>query len=81
MPETVVVSVGGKNVQVPVGTSAAVAAIIAGEHCRTSVGGQPRAPLCGMGICFECRMKINGKAHVRSCQVICTDGMEIAVDD
>lgn len=81
MPETIVVCLGGKRIELPTGTSAAVAAIAYDLPCRTSVGGQQRAPLCGMGICFECRMKIDGKPHVKSCQVICTDGMKIDSDE
>jgi len=81
MPERVVVYLRGKQIEVPAGTSAAVVAITRDVHCRTSFDGQIRAPLCGMGICFECRMKINGKPHVKSCQVICTDGIEIESDD
>jgi sarcosine oxidase subunit alpha len=30
---------------------------------RQSVHGMPRTMLCGMGICFECRVTINGNAH------------------
>ena len=81
MPEMILVRVAGKQIEVPEGTSAVVAAIALGVSCRTSVGGQLRGPLCGMGICFECRMKINGKAHVRSCQVMCVNGMEIEADE
>ena len=37
--------------------SAAVA--IAGVTAfRRSVTGEPRGPLCGMGICFECRVTV-----------------------
>ena len=39
------------------------------EVCRTSVTGEPRGPLCGMGICFECRTTVDGREHVRSCQL------------
>lgn len=44
---------------------------------RTSVAGELRGPVCGMGICFECRVTINGAAHQRSCNVIAADGMEV----
>jgi hypothetical protein len=81
MPETITVRVGGKSLDVPVGASVAVAALIAGIPCRTSVTNQPRTPLCGMGICFECRMVINGQPHLRSCQVLCEPGMEIFPDE
>jgi len=47
---------------------------------RKSVAGEPRGPLCGMGICFECRVTVNGRAHVRSCQVPCEEAMEVRTD-
>ena len=54
-----------------------LAAALAGQAVRLSVGGEWRAPLCGMGVCFECRVTIEGQRHQRSCQVIVRDGMEI----
>ena len=42
-----------------------------------SVTGEPRGPLCGMGICFECRATIDGMPHQRSCQILCAAGMEV----
>jgi aerobic-type carbon monoxide dehydrogenase small subunit (CoxS/CutS family) len=59
-------------------TSVAAAILQAGETAfRTSVSGQPRAALCGMGICYECRVIINGAPHSRSCQIFCAEGMNI----
>jgi predicted molibdopterin-dependent oxidoreductase YjgC len=81
MPEKIQVRVNGRMVEVPEGTSVAVAALTAAIACRTSSNGEPRTPLCGMGICFECRMVVNGTAHVRSCQVPCTPGMEIRTNE
>ena len=65
------------SVVVPSGTTVAVAVVLAGQACRMSVTGEPRSPLCGMGICFECRVTINGQLHCRSCQVLCEQGMEV----
>lgn len=48
---------------------------------RRSVSGEPRFPLCGMGICFECRVSINGVKHQRSCQVLAEGGMIVETDD
>lgn len=64
-------------VRVAPGTTVAAAALIAGTKTRVSVSGQPRAPLCGMGICFECRVTIDGEPHQRSCQIVCTPGMRV----
>ncbi len=48
---------------------------------RISVTGEKRAPLCGMGTCFECRVTIDGKQHQRGCQIACSEGMEIRCDE
>ena len=75
------IRVNGRQVTVPAGTTVAASMLAAGESCRTSVAGQPRGPLCGMGICFECRVTINGKQHIRGCQVPCEEGMDISSDE
>jgi D-hydroxyproline dehydrogenase subunit gamma len=77
MSGEIAVRVNGKHVAVPSGATVAVAVALADRACRTSVRGEPRGPLCGMGICFECRVAINGRAHCRGCQIVCEDGMEI----
>lgn len=59
-----------------------VAALIMSSDLVTtglSVKGKPRAPLCGMGICHECRVTIDGLEYERSCMVLCRDGMEIEI--
>jgi len=81
MPSQVTLTVNGSTVSVPSGATVAVAMAIAGQACRTSVTGEPRGPLCGMGICFECRVAINGKPHCRSCQTLCESGMEVKTDE
>lgn len=81
MSESIAISVNGAAVTVPVGTMVSAAIAMAGVSTyRRSVSGDARAPLCGMGICFECRVTINGRAHCRSCQVVCRDGMEVHTD-
>jgi predicted molibdopterin-dependent oxidoreductase YjgC len=77
MSETLTVRVNGRPVDVAAGSTVAVAVLLSTGVCRTSVSGQPRAPLCGMGTCFECRVEINGQIHQRSCQVLCEANMEI----
>lgn len=73
----IVVTVNGKSVTVPAGASVSVAIVVSGDACRVSVSGEPRGPLCGMGICMECCATVDGVPHVRSCQVIARAGMEI----
>jgi len=82
MPDAVTLSVNGRHVTVPEGSTVAAAVALGGGGLfRRSVTGEPRAPLCGMGICFECRVAINGQPHARSCQIVCRDGMDVRTDD
>ena len=77
MPK-VEISIDGRLVLVTSETSVAAAVLQSGRnHFRTSVTGEPRAALCGMGICYECRVTIDGRAHARSCQIYCLDGMSV----
>jgi D-hydroxyproline dehydrogenase subunit gamma len=71
-------TVNGRIVRVPVGSTVAAAVGVAGvSPYRRSVRGEARWPLCGMGICFECRVTIDGQAHRLSCQTPCEDGMTV----
>jgi hypothetical protein len=81
MLNQITVTVNGTTVVVPPGTTVAVAMVLAGEACRTSVSGEPRGPLCGMGICFECRVTIGGIQHCRSCQMLCEQGMQVTTQN
>ncbi len=65
---------------VPDGASVAAAIACAGRPFRRSCGGQPRAPLCGMGVCFECRVRIDGVAQQRSCMATAREGMRVQTD-
>lgn len=63
------------------GTTVAAAILATNESAfRRSVSGEPRGPLCGMGICFECRVTINGIAHQRSCNILVREGLEVTTD-
>lgn len=81
MPEQITVTVNGQRIGVSARSTVAVAVMLSGSACRTSIGGEPRGPLCGMGICFECRVVINGKPHCRSCQILCQPGMVVSTDE
>ncbi len=68
-------------VLMPVGSMVAAAVLKAGvSSLRRSITGEARGPLCGMGICFECRVTIDGVAHARCCQTVCENGMDVRTD-
>ena len=77
MNETLSITVNGKPLRVAAGTSVAAAMMMAGVPCRISVSGEARGPLCGMGICMECRATVDGVPHRRTCQLACAEGMEV----
>ena len=82
MPDQIQLRINGKTVSVAAGTVVAAAVAQAGQtRFRRSVGGQVRGPLCGMGICMECAVTINGQAHSKSCQTVCEPEMEVTTDE
>ena len=80
MSDEIEVMVDGKAVRVPSGAMVAVAISLAGAVCRQSVSGEMRGPLCGMGICFECRATVNEIPFCRTCQILCLPGMQVNTD-
>ena len=81
MSEFVTIMINGIAVEMPVGSMVSAAILKTGTHAfRCSVTGEPRGPLCGMGICFECRVTIDGERHSRSCQTVCRNGMDVRTE-
>jgi D-hydroxyproline dehydrogenase subunit gamma len=73
-----VITINGNPMDVAPGMTVAAAILASGDtEFRSSLTGEPRGALCGMGICFECRVSIDGVPHQRSCTTPVRDGMEI----
>jgi aerobic-type carbon monoxide dehydrogenase small subunit (CoxS/CutS family) len=78
MREEIKLHIDGRPVVIESGTSVATAIALAGSTgTRRSVSGMLRAPLCGMGICQECRVTIDGVEHCLACQTLCAPGMRV----
>jgi len=74
---SVFLQINGRAITVTPGvTVAAALAFAAMPATRTSVSGEARTPLCGMGICQECRVRVNGRVRL-ACQTLCADGMQV----
>jgi D-hydroxyproline dehydrogenase subunit gamma len=76
--------VDGESLSVESGVTVAAALLNAGRTVfRRSITGEPRGPVCGMGVCYECRVTIDGILHQRACLRVAVDGMRIetGVDD
>lgn len=70
--------VNDREISVKENTVLAAALANAGiEVFRQSVEGEARTFLCGMGICYECRVTVNSVPNRLSCQVLCENGMVV----
>ena len=78
----ITLTINNISINVDDDTTVAAALLNAGiKVFRTSVGGESRGPLCGMGICFECRVTIDDVPHRRSCTVLVTEGMKVVTGE
>ncbi len=76
------ITVGEREIHAPSEVSVAAALMLAGVRAfRRSVGGEARAPLCGMGVCHECRVTIDGVPHRRACLVPVRDGQHVNIEE
>jgi predicted molibdopterin-dependent oxidoreductase YjgC len=83
MNQAITLSIDTHSISVEEGVTVAAAIARAAEQAgqrgitRHSVSGAARAPLCGMGVCQECRVTINGRQHQLACQTLCAPGMDV----
>ena len=71
------VQIDGAPVEVPAGTTIAAAlALTAQGTARQSATGMPRAPMCGMGVCHECRVQVDGVQQL-ACMTRCRPGQVV----
>jgi predicted molibdopterin-dependent oxidoreductase YjgC len=75
----VTLHVQGQPVTARTGDTLAMALLNAGlvPFRQTPVSGQPRAPLCLMGVCFDCLVEVDGQQNVQSCMVEVQEGMQV----
>ena len=61
------------------GETVAAALVAAGRRGlrHTSRHGQPRGVFCGMGVCFECLVQIDGRPGVKACTTPVAEGMRV----
>ncbi len=72
------ITVDGSPVSTYLGESVAAALMADGELAlRTTAGGEPRGLFCGMGVCFDCLVVVDGVPGTRACITWVRDGMEV----
>ena len=69
----------GRPLRAMRGETVATALLAAGVGVFRSsvVSGAPRAPLCLMGVCFECLVEIDGVENRQSCLIEISEGMKV----
>jgi predicted molibdopterin-dependent oxidoreductase YjgC len=62
-------SFDGKEITAEPGQSVGAALIAAGYRSwrTTRHGGAPRGVFCGIGVCFDCLVVVNGRPNERAC--------------
>jgi aerobic-type carbon monoxide dehydrogenase small subunit (CoxS/CutS family) len=65
------------------GETIAAALLAAGIRTlrRTANAGAPRGIFCGMGICFDCLVVVDGRPHLRACLIEAKPGMQVLIQD
>lgn len=68
----------GEKVAFLPGQSVGAALIAASVSClRSAEDGSPRGLTCGIGVCWECRCVIDGRANTRACMTTVRTGMVV----
>jgi thioredoxin reductase len=78
----VTINVDGRPVTARDGDSVAAALVSAGiKSFRVTRGGAERGIFCGMGVCQDCLVAIDGEANQRACMAKVADGMVVSLQE
>jgi predicted molibdopterin-dependent oxidoreductase YjgC len=61
-----------------------VAAVLLAEGhvaTHTTPSGEPRGVFCGMGVCFDCLVVVDGIPNTRACMTKAREGMDVRRQD
>ncbi|NDH63779.1 MAG: FAD-binding protein, partial [Alphaproteobacteria bacterium] len=71
-------SFDGREIEVLPGETIAAALAAAGVTAvRAARSGAPRGPFCGMGVCFDCLVTVDGRPSQRACLTKVAAGMDV----
>ena len=72
----IALSIDGESIAGLAGQTIAGVVLASGQLAwrHTSSEGKPRGLFCGIGICFDCIVTVNGERDVRACQRRASDG-------
>ncbi len=75
----ITIFVDGRPLTAFLGESVAAALLAEGYLAfrHTARRGEPRGLFCGMGICFDCLVVVDGRPGRRACMIEVRDGMQV----
>lgn len=73
----------GRDLRFRPGQSVGAALVAAGVRSwrTTRRQGRPRGIFCGIGVCFDCLLTVDGRPNVRACLVTAREGMDVRSQD
>jgi predicted molibdopterin-dependent oxidoreductase YjgC len=75
-------TVDGRTVSAFEGESVATVLLAEGHAAtRFTQGGSPRGVFCGMGVCFDCLVVVDGVPNTRACVTWVREGMRVSRQD
>jgi predicted molibdopterin-dependent oxidoreductase YjgC len=79
-PAPLLFTFDGRDITAHPGQTVGAALIDAGIHSwrTTRNHGRPRGLFCGIGICYDCLITVDGLANQRACLVAVVDGMRLS---
>lgn len=79
--QAVTINVDGVALQAYLGETIAGALLADGRRAwRRTAKGKPRGLFCGMGICFDCTVTVDGVANIRACITPVAEGMVVETE-
>jgi predicted molibdopterin-dependent oxidoreductase YjgC len=81
--DKVTLTVNGKKIPAYKGETLLASLIAAGYKTlkQSPLKDEPRGALCGMGVCYECIVTINGEPNIRSCMTEVEDNMKVEINE
>ena len=80
--DVVSIFINGERHEAPAAISVAAALLVISAKRQfrlTRRRAEPRGLFCGMGICFDCLVTVDGRPNVRACMTPLTEGMRIEI--
>lgn len=79
----ITIEVNGREIEAYEGETVLAALTASGykQLKQNPVNHEPRGALCGMGVCFECTVTIDGVPNIRACMTEVQEGMKITTND